>query len=136
LTLLVRVDYILHLAQLALCAKVARPARRGGLSHREPPEKDWRGVGFLARIIRFLFWFVILSWAVWLVRRLFRAGAAPSAHPPAPRGAVRLYRDPMCGTHVSPEISFPLEDAGQVLHFCSAECRERYRTSERRAASR
>ncbi len=116
-------------------AKVARPAWRGGLSHRVPPERDRRGVGFLARIIRFLFWFVILSWAVWLVRRLFRAGAAPSAQPPAPRGGVKLYRDPVCGTHVSPEISFSLEDAGQVVHFCSAECRERYRTSERRAAS-
>jgi len=53
----------------------------------------------------------------------------------AARKAIPLYRDPFCGTHISPEISFPLEQAGQVLHFCSAECRARYVQSSRRAAS-
>jgi YHS domain-containing protein len=53
----------------------------------------------------------------------------------AARKAIPLHRDPLCGTHISPEISFPLEQAGQVLHFCSAECRARYVQSSRRAAS-
>jgi len=93
---------------------------------------------------------------VWIVRKLLaRAfgnagsvaapGAAPGAAPrsasgaahgpQAPQSAIPLHRDPWCGTYVSPEISFPLEQAGQKLHFCSAECRARYQESSRHAAS-
>jgi YHS domain-containing protein len=46
-----------------------------------------------------------------------------------------VYRDPHCGTHVPAELSFPLERAGEVIHFCSAECRTRYQQSSQRAAS-
>jgi len=56
-------------------------------------------------------------------------------HPQGTRSAIPLHRDPWCGTYISPEISFPLEQAGQVLHFCSAECRARYQRSSQRAAS-
>jgi YHS domain-containing protein len=40
--------------------------------------------------------------------------------------ALPLHRDPFCGIHVSPEISFQAAHQGQVAHFCSAECREKY----------
>ncbi len=95
-------------------------------------------MAFLARIVRFLLWLIFLSWATWLVRKLFAAlFAAPAqkASYPSPLVPNPLYRDPWCGTHVSREISYPLEQAGQVLHFCSAECRDRYQASQRRAAS-
>ncbi|HWX38741.1 MAG TPA: hypothetical protein VNY09_05840 [Candidatus Sulfotelmatobacter sp.] len=76
----------------------------------------------------------------WVVRKLFahvlgnaRQGSAPT--PRETRSAVPLHRDPWCGTYVSSEISFPLEQSGQVLHFCSDECRARYRGTARRAAS-
>jgi len=49
--------------------------------------------------------------------------------------SIALQRDPVCGTHVSPEISFPFEQQDQVIHFCSAECRARYQQSSQRAAS-
>jgi YHS domain-containing protein len=62
-------------------------------------------------------------------------GSAPGRRPQEPHSAVPLYRDPWCGTYISPEISFPLEQAGQVLHFCSADCRTRYRGTSKRAAS-
>lgn len=77
----------------------------------------------------------------WLMRKLIaralgNAGPAASApRPKDPDSAIPLHRDPWCGTYVSPEISFPLEQAGQVLHFCSADCRARYRGSSQRAAS-
>jgi YHS domain-containing protein len=53
----------------------------------------------------------------------------------APPATVPLHRDPVCGTYVSAEISFPLEQPGQILHFCSSECRAKYEQSSRRAAS-
>ncbi|MBZ5697227.1 MAG: hypothetical protein LAN18_01625 [Acidobacteriia bacterium] len=76
----------------------------------------------------------------WLVRKLLAmllGNTAPVSVPrqDASRPAIPLHRDPWCGTYVSPEISFPLEQAGQVLHFCSAECRTRYQQSSQRAAS-
>jgi YHS domain-containing protein len=76
----------------------------------------------------------------WMVRKLVAAllgNAAPLSAPrqDASQSAIPLHRDPWCGTYVSPEISFPLEQAGQFLHFCSAECRTRYQQSSQRAAS-
>jgi len=91
------------------------------------------------RIIRFLLWVLIFWWAVRLARWLFGwlAGKARRAQPRAeatPEGKA-LRRDPVCGMFVSPEISFTFEQAGQVHHFCSAECRERFKSSLPRAGS-
>lgn len=91
------------------------------------------------RIIRFLLWVLILWWAVRLARWLFGwlAGKARRQQPraeAAPQGKA-LRRDPVCGTYVSPEISFTLEQSGQVHHFCSAECRERFKSTLPRAAN-
>ena len=36
-------------------------------------------------------------------------------------------RDPVCGIFVSTEVSYRLTEGGETLHFCSPECRERYR---------
>jgi YHS domain-containing protein len=80
----------------------------------------------------------------WMMRKLLAkalgtSGAAPAPQSPPNQAAgqvpLALQRDPHCGTYVSPEISFPLEQSGQVLHFCSAECRARYQSNAKRAAS-
>ncbi len=116
---------------------MAGSAWRGGPGQRKPPERVHSGVAFLARIVRFLLWLIFLSWATWLARKLFVAlwkAPARRVSYPAPPASKPLYRDPWCGTHVSAEISYTLEQAGQVLHFCSAECRDRYRASQQRAA--
>jgi len=94
-------------------------------------------VGFLGRIFQFLIWLLLLSWLLWLVRRVFAGSReSRSRQSQAPPGSEpkRLFRDPVCGTHVSTEISFSLEDSGQVIHFCSASCREKYQSASRRAA--
>ncbi len=71
-----------------------------------------------------------------LLARVLGNARPPSVpNPRETRSAIPLLRDPWCGTYVSPEISFPLEQSGQVLHFCSAECRARYQRSSQRAAS-
>jgi YHS domain-containing protein len=117
---------------------VARPAWRGGSSQRGRRKGAERSVGFLVRVIRFIFWVVI---ATWLVRRLlgwmFPPSTARQVNPATPTVSLPkpLYRDPVCGTHVAPEISYTLQQGDQVLHFCSADCRERYRASLGRAAN-
>ena len=38
-----------------------------------------------------------------------------------------LKRDPVCGTFVSTTSSVKKTAGGQVLHFCSVECRDKHR---------
>ena len=101
---------------------------------------------FLARIIRFLFWFFVVSWSVWLLRRVFgwtlqnaasglqqdRDASAPSETPGAAR---RLVRDPVCGLHVDETLSIPLREGGELVHFCSIACRDSYTGNTKKIAA-
>jgi len=102
------------------------------------PEAVQEQVKSLSRMIRVVLWGILLSWLLGLLQRWIsstqRRQTAGQRRPPAPTRAV-LHRDPCCGTYVSPEISFPLQQAGQIEHFCSAECRERFLRSGQQAAS-
>ncbi|HET7150077.1 MAG TPA: hypothetical protein VFI60_01595 [Candidatus Acidoferrum sp.] len=88
---------------------------------------------FLGRIVRFLFWLLVASWSVWLLRRLFR-GALQNSASTAQRGSTqasgslarRLVRDPVCGMHVDETLSIPLREGNELLHFCSIACRDAY----------
>jgi YHS domain-containing protein len=44
-----------------------------------------------------------------------------------PRKAGELKRDPVCGTYVSTATSVKKTVDGQVVHFCSAACSEKYK---------
>jgi YHS domain-containing protein len=89
---------------------------------------------FLAQLVRLLFWLVALTWiARKIFSWLFPAPPRPS-EPPQPLEPKPLHRDPCCGTYVSAEISYPLDQSGETIHFCSAECRQRYLASEQRSA--
>jgi YHS domain-containing protein len=103
-------------------------------------------MNFLARIVRFLFWLLIVSWGVRLLRRIvggmLRDQAVPApqtadAHGgiPAPAAARRLVRDPVCGMHVDETLSIPLREGGQLIHFCSPACRDAYAVSTRKFAA-
>ena len=103
-------------------------------------------MSFLARIVRFLFWLLVVSWSVWLLRRvvgwLFRdvaTNAGPSADaPPAAETAVaarRLVRDPLCGMHVDETLSIPFREGGELLHFCSPRCRDAYAANVKKLAA-
>lgn len=100
----------------------------------KPPESAEHGVAILARIIQFILWLIL---ATWLGRKLlgWLFGAKQDAPAATPRAARLLHRDPVCGTHVSPEISFTLEHEGTVHHFCSVECRAKFGLAQRARAS-
>ena len=98
-------------------------------------------MGFLGRILRFLFWVLIVSWALKLLGRAI--GGAKAGESEAHRGNTepagggkRLVKDPVCGLHVAEELALPLYANGEVVHFCSDDCRAKYEGSmERRRAS-
>jgi YHS domain-containing protein len=91
-------------------------------------------MGFLGRILRFLFWVLIVSWAVRLLgRAIGKAKAGPeeagSANLEPAAGGKRLVKDPVCGLHVAEELALPLHANGEVVHFCSEQCRAKYERS-------
>ncbi|HWB82747.1 MAG TPA: hypothetical protein VG675_01320 [Bryobacteraceae bacterium] len=40
-----------------------------------------------------------------------------------------LKKDPVCGTYVAESASVTRTFNGQVVHFCSKECRDKYRVA-------
>jgi hypothetical protein len=99
---------------------------------------DKDSMSFISRVIRFLFWVLVLSWSVALLRRLvawmLRGGTAaqPTQGVDVAGGsdaagmARRLVRDPVCGAHVAEVLAIPLREGGELLHFCSIACRDEY----------
>jgi YHS domain-containing protein len=94
-------------------------------------------MNILAGIVRFLFWLLVVSWGVRLLRHvvgwmLGSTAATPnqatdsSAGEQTPSAARRLVRDPVCGLHVDETLSIPLREDGELLHFCSIACRDAY----------
>jgi YHS domain-containing protein len=86
---------------------------------------------FIARLLRFLFWVALVSWSVSLLRRLVGAmgagGAAQNQDSDSPESRSQtLVRDPVCGMHIAPGLALSVNDGGEMVHFCSPECRDKY----------
>jgi YHS domain-containing protein len=103
-------------------------------------------MNFLARIVRFLFWLLVVSWGVRLLRRIvggmLRDQSVPAAQSadasagiPPPATGRRLVRDPVCGMHVDETRSIPLREGGELLHFCSPTCRDEHAVNARKFAA-
>ncbi|HEY2457698.1 MAG TPA: hypothetical protein VGI13_10375 [Candidatus Acidoferrum sp.] len=97
---------------------------------------------FIARILRFVFWLLIVSWSVAILRRLARnltRGMTPTSRPhvDVPSDAVtrKLVRDPECGMHLAEALALPVRQGGEILHFCSAECRDKYLNKTQKLAA-
>jgi YHS domain-containing protein len=56
-----------------------------------------------------------------------RASHSPQAASQSAAGATMLQQDPVCGTYVAIDASLKKVVNGKVLHFCSDDCRDRYR---------
>jgi YHS domain-containing protein len=45
----------------------------------------------------------------------------------SPARAVKLQRDPVCGTFVAPASALSLTNGSTTLYFCSDKCRDEYK---------
>ena len=96
---------------------------------------------FLGRIIYVLVIFAVIRAGLGLVIRVFRgmsgamtgerrAPAVPDrktvTDPDNPSESTLLHQDPVCGTYVAAGSSLRKICNGQVFHFCSEECRDKY----------
>jgi len=96
---------------------------------------------FIARLLRFVFWVVVVSWGVALLRRLVqrmgRGAAQSKVAVDVPNDAItrKLVRDPVCGMHIAEVLALPLRQDGELLHFCSTACRDKYLSETRKIAA-
>jgi YHS domain-containing protein len=96
---------------------------------------------FIVRLLRFLFWVIVLSWSVALLRRLVRRMSQGAANSQAPVDVApdatgrKLVRDPVCGMHIAEVLALPLRQDGELLHFCSPACRNKYLSETRKMAA-
>ena len=86
---------------------------------------------FLARLIMFVIAISVIRSAVNYVQKLwFGALQQPRevrrASGPDAGSATMLHQDPVCGTYVAVDSSLKRIVGGRVIHFCSAQCRDRY----------
>jgi YHS domain-containing protein len=93
-------------------------------------------------MLRYLIVDILLPLLVFLLLRSFFRGFFPTtrnvtradrqaplpSHPNVMVGG-ELKKDPVCGTYVSTGASVTRTVDGQLLHFCSKECRDKYRAA-------
>jgi YHS domain-containing protein len=84
---------------------------------------------FIARLIVFIIAITAIRSMVQFVQGLL-TGARP--HSPARTSTARpaatmMKQDPVCGTWVAIDSSLKTIIRGQVIHFCSPECRDKFR---------
>jgi YHS domain-containing protein len=70
---------------------------------------------------------LLIARAFWrLMDGIIQAAGGTSRTPVKP-AAVKLVRDPVCGTHIAPSSALTLAADGTTHYFCSESCRERFR---------
>jgi len=72
---------------------------------------------------------LFLRQVVMFAIRAFSRLAGPAEPPgssPREQSAGELKRDPVCGTYVAVTSSIKTTEKGEVLHFCSTACRDKY----------
>jgi YHS domain-containing protein len=98
-------------------------------------------MAFIARILRFLFWVVIVSWSLSLLRRLVNsmgAAATDRQQPidvPSDAASRKLVRDPVCGMHLAEGLAIAERSGGETVFFCSEECRNKFMDEPRKFAA-
>jgi YHS domain-containing protein len=84
-------------------------------------------------VIRALLLFLLVVFlvrAVWrllggIVSGAISTGSVPSGNRPA-APAVKMERDPVCGTYVVPSKAVALAKGRETLYFCSERCRDEW----------
>ena len=80
----------------------------------------------MIKVLLFVIVALLIARAFWRVVDGILDGARGSGRQSDP---VKLVRDPVCGTFVSPGSALSLTSGGSTHYFCSEECRARYRAA-------
>lgn len=91
-------------------------------------------------MFRLFFRFLLLVVAIGFIRYVIRtvarvmsqAGNMPARRPDQPPGAPtggELKQDPVCGTFVPVSTSVKKTVNGELVHFCSVTCRDKFKVA-------
>jgi YHS domain-containing protein len=83
------------------------------------------------RVILPLLLFFLLRYVLKTVSAGLKSTAASGGsggQAPPIRAGGELKKDPVCGTYVAAASAITREVDGEVLHFCSKACRDKYRS--------
>jgi len=87
-------------------------------------------------LVRFVFPLLVLFLLRAVLKSVFasfRSAPSPQTQdrktPPRVPAGGELKKDPVCGTYVSAATSLTRKVNGSLLHFCSKECRDKYRVA-------
>jgi len=91
---------------------------------------------FIGRMLKYFFWLAVVSGTVALLRRIVsnmavQGEGSNADSETAGNGKQRLVRDPVCGMHIAEGLAVALREGGSTVHFCSAECRDKYSNGTR-----
>ncbi len=89
-------------------------------------------LSFLVRVILFAIAVSVIRSVVTAVQRAFSgARATPvmrtTQQAAGQQGTTMLQQDPVCGTYVAVDTSLKRVVGGRVVHFCSPECRDKFK---------
>jgi YHS domain-containing protein len=108
-------------------------------------------MNLLARALRFIFWLLVFVWGARVLRQfaaqILRGNSTKI--PPAENAAEnavdnadaanstsrRLVQDPVCGMRLAEVLAVPLRENGELIHFCSVECRDKYLDAGKKSAA-
>jgi YHS domain-containing protein len=91
-------------------------------------------MSFIVRVLKYMFWLLVVSWSVMLLQRLVGKMATGTQDQDHNRNVdvtsnvvnQKLVRDPVCGMHVAEGLTLPVRQGNEIVHFCSADCRDKY----------
>ena len=88
----------------------------------------------LFRFIALLIVFALIRYVIVTVARFFSQAMNPGRKPSDVEATERtihgeLKKDPVCGTFVSTTTSVKETINGELMHFCSTTCRDKFRAA-------
>jgi YHS domain-containing protein len=82
----------------------------------------------MTRIVLLAILFIVVARVIWRLVDAVMEGARGGTTR-RPTSAVKLVRDPVCGTFVTPRTALSVSAAGTTHYFCSEECRGKFSAS-------
>jgi YHS domain-containing protein len=82
----------------------------------------------MTRIVLLAILFIVVARVFWRVIDAVMEGARGRTSR-GPTSAVKLVRDPVCGTFVTPRAALSISAGGTTHYFCSEECRGKFSAS-------
>ena len=72
---------------------------------------------------------LIFAAVLWLIRRVivsFGGGGKTQPEKVSPKNSSVMVKDPVCGMYMDSRLTVRLEKRGEIIYFCSEECKKKY----------